>query len=211
MWAVNKVKDISAPNVTNFPGLLSCLAYSTAHTEFASLVKKHWSALNRFSGKPLLIVVADEPEMSSPKRTRANFSIPPGAVGFMTSWPGYEAYGTDAANAEIIKHFKIARAKLPCIIFFDQLENPKALTFSFRDDKDLLTRMMEIFDDCESVWTEPSSRDRRDLPDYRRKKMDQLAPLLRRKKFLKFVSGMSNNATFAALIGAIVPFLKPGA
>ena len=115
MFTVNKIEDVFAPNVRNFEGFLACLIYSTAHRDFSRLVHKGWDALHRFSGKSVLILVADAPpEINTPPADE----IPKYAAQWMTTFPTYAAGKTNELNADLIDHFSIKRAQMPCIVFF---------------------------------------------------------------------------------------------
>jgi hypothetical protein len=206
VWTINKIGDVSNESIRSFKGFLACLLYSTAHKEFANLIEQHWDALHEFSGRPILVLVAAAPATRRRSSNSTGASIPSGAAQYMTIMPNFEPIGTNAANAEMVEHFGIKRASMPCIVFFDQINNATSLSYSFRDFEDLPSRFMEIFDDCHSVWKPPSSDEDVNLPEYRRRKMVELGPLLRRRKFLKAISLGSKNPSIAAILGTLNPY-----
>ncbi|MDR3500904.1 MAG: hypothetical protein P4L72_16950 [Parvibaculum sp.] len=214
MHTINRIEDVSADVVSGYNGFLTCLLYTTAHTEFRKMIMQQWDALDSFSDN-VLILVADHPEQSAPvsKPSPHNLQTGGGSAGtihMITSLPGFVAGQTDKTNAKALKHYGISRSLMPCIVFFnDPLSStPTTITYSFRGiDRPLVDDFMDIFEKCSSVWSEPSANERNDLAGFRARKMIELEPLINRLQFLQFAGKVVKNAAFAsllALIGKIV-------
>ena len=203
MESIRKISDVFKEDAIAFHGLLACLLYSTVHKEFQEFVTENWTALNQFSGPSTLILVADAQKSKSRFARARKPEIPDGATGMLTSFGDFQIGKTDVVNADIVNKFGLKRKDMPLILFFDGSDKLDTLIYSFRGFDNTIDQFMGLFDDCESVWSEPTTNDLDDLSDYRSRKMIQLQPLLNRRKFLRFVSKAAKNPATGWLLGML--------
>lgn len=204
MSAIKKLNDAHQDMVQHYNGFTSCLIYSTAHEKFRDAITRNWGALNAWSAKSLLILVADEAvETNTRTRPERRTHDPPnGIIKMMTQIPGYLPGITDVANYELSKHFGIRQADMPCIIFFNSTEQPETLVYSFKAD-DIVDSMHRIFDDCYEAWIDPIGSEANEMSAYRRNMMLRLEPLLNKRKFLRLVSKIASNPAFGSLLSKV--------
>ncbi|GEO39451.1 hypothetical protein SAE02_35990 [Skermanella aerolata] len=199
METISEIKDASKPYVINFNGFLACLMYSEAHTDFRSAILNNWNSLHEFSGKYVLLLTADVPKVKERKPRRRSM-IKGNSIGYLTTFAGFSPHQTDSFNSEAREYFGVRRADMPCIVFFDDLDEPSTLSYSFRNSNDLIGDFFNIFDDCESAWSLPAAADLKNLPDYRRRKMIELESLLNRRRFLRLASRLTKNPSFSGIL-----------
>lgn len=208
MWKINKLTDVHRDAVASYDGFLSCLVYSSANTEFRKAIRNHWDAINQWSGRSLLILVADGMSVRPRGISRPN-SDDSFITQMMVKMPGLDDDSSpDQVNIEIASHFGIKRTDLPCIVFFDGVEQPKTLIYKFLSTDDLIKNLMTIFQDCQETWELPPQKvqeDRSALRSYRENMLERLRPILNRRRFVRLVKNLSHNPTFAAFIGALSP------
>lgn len=201
MWAISKIEDLNSDQVAHFPGFVSTLLYTTAHKDFRSSITENWDAFHEFSGKNLLILVADAPDAPAPSAKRA----PDGVTHMMVSLGSFDGSNTNKLNARATEVYGVKKTNLPCLVFFDSVDGvPTTLTYKFNRSNRILDDLMAVFEACDKAWISSPDADPLSLAQHRRHLLEvNLKPRLNTMGFLRSVSNIAQHPAFASLLGGL--------
>lgn len=182
-----------------YPGLYAFLLYSQADTSFLRFIRSinNWNAIHRMSTDNCLIFVFEEPippdvtQEVKEKILDRNEKYWTYLLGYSADSRFYQLHPFDNENIyKIAKDFGIPFNKLPCFVFFKDIEEKdvywKSITEFFDDDPDEKTDNMWLQAIQEIFWEVPDSYDAENKEEL----FNKLKSEFRKSKLKKTISSI---------------------